>query len=461
MSDRWHIWRGSEPGVKTKLKRLLKWVPYIAIALVAVALEGGVELRQTLGLSEATNEEIAPSIMYQRFITAGYRKPRSHFVTPIVISKTYDPSNVFNNVCEKREFEAALLNRVKEFSPALVVFDFWYSPQSCKSGQDAQSFAALKSAISDASNRFPVVLGLSSHTKAEYEMQKDPDLPELEKLDFRARDQILDEGVNFSGQNISYGLVRVDTDTTGIPIFWNVYRSKDVLRAKGKPERLPSLSFAAATLRDAQVANILRRINKADEHPVTTFIGESDLHPVRAIDLLCGGQIPADADWRTCNPPDVRVDPRFQGLKTGQIILICENSDLDQHKSVIGKIPGYVLQANYMEGLLDDRFFRRIPPVLEIIFILLGVAAIVVIFEYFPNFPKSLVALGASYVFVGIVAAVCNLLTMYFGWFIAFWFPLLSIPFIEFIFTLRKQAVPMQHAESARAHAAAHAQDGD
>lgn len=461
MPNRFKIGWDLDPDMKKRLNRVFRWAGYICIALVAVALEEGGELRRSLGLSEATNEEIAPSIMYQRFITAGYRKPRSHFVSPVVMSRTYDPPDVFNNICEKREFEAALLNRIKELSPALVVLDFWYSPQSCKTGQDAQRSDSLKRAVSEVSNHIPVVIGLGSHTKAEFEMAKDPDLQEMEKLGFRARDQVLDQNANFSGQNISYGLVRVDTDTTGIPIFWNVYRSKDVLRAKGKPERLPALSFAAATLRDAQVVTILDKINRADEHPVTTFIEESDLHPVRAIDLLCGGQIPADADWRTCNPPDLRTDPRFQRLKMGQIILLCENSDLDQHNSVIGKVPGYVLQANYIEGLLDDRLFRRIPAIIELILILLGAAAIVIIFEYFPDFPKSLVALGASYLFVVIIAAICNLLAMYFGWFIAFWFPLLSIPLIEFIFTLRRQAVPTEGPEPPRAQSSGQQGNGD
>ncbi len=69
---------------------------------------------------------------------------------------------------------------------------------------------------------------------------------------------------------------------------------------------------------------------------------------------------------------------------SGKIVLIGEiNNDMDVHASVVGKLPGMYMQANYIEALLDDRYFRPIPvldyvlgfvilAVLELILVLFG-----------------------------------------------------------------------------------------
>jgi hypothetical protein len=422
-----------------KLRGPAKWVIYVGIALIAVALESGGEFLRSIGISAPNNEEIAPSMVYQRFATVGYRKPRSHFVTIVVMSPTYDPQDVFGDICEKREFEAALLQKVMEFSPSVAVLDFWYSPQSCKIGEDAQRSSALKRAISEASNRFPVVVGLSSHTTHQFEIAKDPDLPGLKKLGFTHKDQVLDENARFGDDNVGYGLARLELDTRRIPVFWNVYPNKAAVGGKSGTQKLPSLAYTTATLRDSQLPDVLKKINDADEHPFTSFIPEAEFGPIRAIDILCGGAIRPEEDWRACKSIDVRRDPRFNRLKGGRIVLIAENSDQDQHKSVIGELPGYVLQANYIEALLDDRCFRPIPPLVGIGLTLLGITAIVTIFE---KFSHSMVALLIAYLLVIMIAGLCNVGGMYFGRFIGFWIPLLSIPPVELLFTWRKQSAP-------------------
>jgi hypothetical protein len=413
-----------------------RWILYIFIALVAVALESGGEFLTLLGISEG-DDEIVPSMMYQRFATAGHRKPRPHFVRLIVMSQTYDPS-VFANKCEKREFEAALLRRAMDLSPAVIALDFWYSPQPCTAGEDAQKSNTLKTAISEVSNHIPIVIGLGSHTKHEFEKAKDPDLPQLEKFGFSRKDQVMDDSLNFGDDNISYGLARLELDTRGIPILWDVYANKDAVRSKSR-QRLPGLAYAAAILRDTKLPDVLAKINKADEHPFTSFIPESDFEPVRAIDLLCGRTLSPDENWRTCKAADLRNDPRFSRLKAGQIFLIAENTDEDHHKSVIGELPGYVLQANYLESLLDDRCFRRINPLVEIILTLAGVIVIVILFE---KITGTFMALAWGYVFVALIAGLCNMLGMYFGFFIGFWIPLITIPIVEMIFIWRRKTVP-------------------
>jgi CHASE2 domain-containing sensor protein len=38
---------------------------------------------------------------------------------------------------------------------------------------------------------------------------------------------------------------------------------------------------------------------------------------------------------------------------------------LDRHDTVVGEMPGYMLQANYLESLLDDRLIRPVPEVID------------------------------------------------------------------------------------------------
>jgi CHASE2 domain-containing sensor protein len=50
---------------------------------------------------------------------------------------------------------------------------------------------------------------------------------------------------------------------------------------------------------------------------------------------------------------------------SGKIVLIGEiNADIDSHPSVVGMMSGLDLQANYIEALLDDRYFWQ-PPYLD------------------------------------------------------------------------------------------------
>ncbi|HAT33397.1 MAG TPA: hypothetical protein DCW29_21875 [Janthinobacterium sp.] len=43
------------------------------------------------------------------------------------------------------------------------------------------------------------------------------------------------------------------------------------------------------------------------------------------------------------------------------IVLVGETSEDERHLSVIGDVPGFVLHANYIEALLDQRYFNPAP----------------------------------------------------------------------------------------------------
>ena len=46
----------------------------------------------------------------------------------------------------------------------------------------------------------------------------------------------------------------------------------------------------------------------------------------------------------------------------GHVVIIGEiNHELDDHLTIVGRMSGLLVQANYIEALLDDRLFRPMP----------------------------------------------------------------------------------------------------
>ena len=70
--------------------------------------------------------------------------------------------------------------------------------------------------------------------------------------------------------------------------------------------------------------------------------------------------------WRACEDQEIQPDIRAQ--IQGRVVVVGEDfSDIDRHETVVGDIPGYILQANYVESLLDDRVIRPAPQLLNLL----------------------------------------------------------------------------------------------
>jgi CHASE2 domain-containing sensor protein len=77
-----------------------------------------------------------------------------------------------------------------------------------------------------------------------------------------------------------------------------------------------------------------------------------------ARDLVCSA--PGDPGWRACE--DAGLSKKLRSLADGRVVIIGEDvTDADRHDTVVGGLPGYMLQANYIESLLDDRLIRPVP----------------------------------------------------------------------------------------------------
>ena len=114
--------------------RPFTWIGYFVLALGAVLLESGDDLLALVGAGDCNRITLPAKMFYQKFATAGYRKPRPHFVRLITLSPVTEPKDVLANPCKKREFVGAILERLAAVCPSAVALDFWYSPEACKVG---------------------------------------------------------------------------------------------------------------------------------------------------------------------------------------------------------------------------------------------------------------------------------------------------------------------------------------
>ena len=264
-------------------------------------------------------------LWYQRVVTLGYRKPQPHFVRLVTVTPPHD------DACGYRLLLAKLLGRITESKPLMIVLDYSFSPHDC--GEKTQ---ALRNAIQSAASQAPLVFGLASSTLREVDDRHKPELQPLKDAGFGPNDQaIWPSDVPADGVSTVTGLYRLDCDTRRIPTYWSVFEKKDG-RWIHHSQPMATIALVAASLYDPSVKN--RPQLNGRENPFTSFISEERFNPVEASDILRENGNPAE--WQ------------FQ-----RRIVVIGDAVGDKHDTVVGWVPGVVLQANYLESLLDDRYF--------------------------------------------------------------------------------------------------------
>jgi CHASE2 domain len=404
---------------------------YLLIAVFAVAFEMREDLLSNFGFGECDRIDTEATLLYQRYATTEFRKPRAHYVRLAVLSPQTVPADVLKNACKKREYVAILLRSLAKLDPSVIAIDFSYPPDLCEDKDDESKSALLHDAIRDVSKTIPIVMVASSRSEAE--LIKDPDLDQLRKGGLTSRSLIADTRTPFEGTLLTFGMGKVGCDKRRVPLFWWVYPNKEAVlnkTAAPEPHAEPSFAYETARTYDSELQKTLGNYISANRHPFISFIPADGF---RQIDLRLLDD-PAHAD-------------DLQKTVRGKIVLVAENSEReDQYNSVIGLIPGYLLHANYTEALLDDRYFSPTSPFVELPLAILGIFFVVVIFEVSDELKSVPVALrpvigfGFASAFVGIVFILCSAWRIYFGRELIFWVPLLPLPVIEAVYSWRVQA---------------------
>ena len=140
-----------------------------------------------------------------------------------------------------------------------------------------------------------------------------------------------------------------------------------------------------------------------------------------AIAVICSR--PSDDYWKNvCNPrKEMRTD---LAAILGRVVFVGQaGSGSDIHQSLIGNVPGVILQANYVESLLDDRVFKPMRSIYQIVIGLFWLGGMFWVSLHFR--PRPALALFLSLLAAVIPAYLIHLLILHFNYYTQLLLPLI------------------------------------
>jgi CHASE2 domain-containing sensor protein len=155
-----------------------------------------------------------------------------------------------------------------------------------------------------------------------------------------------------------------------------------------------------------------KNVSPTDEPPYLSFLGRDQFDSVTlpANDVICASS--QSLGWRPCEQKE--LNPQVQRLIRGKVVVIGDDyPGRDRFETVVGDIPGYVLQANYIESLLDDRIFL---PVSEVVNSIAGILIFICVEYMFWRFHGIRAPWRVGLVFI-CVALVVYLVVMFGGYY--------------------------------------------
>lgn len=294
----------------------------------------------------------------------------------VTLEKGFEPSIIFGKedaLCRQRIFLARLIERLQKLGAKSIVIDKYFGQDTCtklpagpQNGTDQ-----LKKAMANTS--IPITLAI--HTT------------DVGGLAGKSREiktcLVLAQTMQFGNGKcvgktkcVKEGAIRTDSDTRRIPIKWQVFESERDALQNGALSILPTLSLVAAE-QVSPAGNAGSRLAEllGSRDPIHPFMSLREIPQFHARQVLCGVDFPENAgsNWEhVCKEPPIRplVEDRVGGKLTdgdiareifGQTVVIGELTDEDVHHTVSGDIPGVVLQANYIQALLEGRYFPALP----------------------------------------------------------------------------------------------------
>jgi CHASE2 domain-containing sensor protein len=322
------------------------WVTFVLACLLSEGLELLFErIEQRQGSSSPFSDSfITATGLYQRIVTVR-RDPKPRFTAIVEIDPAKGPRGVSDqNVCAERAFLAELIERISEARPppAMIVIDKFFGAASCRS-DDAGTESLLR-AISHITQMQPVVVGIRTS----------PWQPSESKDGHRVH--VVQERLSIAkeGPFFGEGVINVAPDNRRLALQWRVYQSRAAVM-NHTPSVADTLSLAVAKLYDSRLLQNNTRLANLISQGVQPYIGFLKPEQFEPYHLyageLCSGQASSAAP--RCAGQSVLSD-----IFRNKIVLIGENdSDRDSYPTIVGRVSGFYLQANYIEALLDDRFY--------------------------------------------------------------------------------------------------------
>jgi len=287
--------------------------------------------------------------VYQLLVTGGPRKPVQKFTMLVDIAARNDRyySSLFDRVidpCERRKALGDLIDRIASASPAVIVLDAQFARNQCRA--DSEQTAHLQATIGRVSGTTPFVLG--------------------RKLDRSERALIPTLAFPVTpGQSIHEGLLHLDPDTKKLPLKWAVVMDSASAAKTFGWAFMDTLALKAAQAYDVRLLQKYPRlqefVNEKNtptgdaSHPYVSFLKPEQFTSYAAGALLCG------QNYATATKVDAAErcegDPAALRSLRGKIVVVGASDESDAYLSPVGEVYGFVLQANYIEALLDQRYF--------------------------------------------------------------------------------------------------------
>lgn len=269
--------------------------------------------------------------------------------------------------CRRRLYIAELLKSLAPIYPKVVVLDIWLDPDLCA---DQQVNELLSNELADFSRQAPIIFGVPSQNSTDLQTNSPAEFAYMSnRTPPLASGELVLMPVSRlwrpTGGRITEAVVRRDSDARRIPLSWPVYDGIPDRNSNAQPSRRDTLSVAAVRAFDAHDP-VLKKIDalnpdgspkpSTEPYPYTNFLRVNELTIERAVDVICSS--PADPAWSAACSGTRLLAPKADVLNGKIVIIGIVGAGEDIHATVLGRVPGVILQANYTESLLNDRVYK-------------------------------------------------------------------------------------------------------
>ena len=388
-------------------KRLTRrfWLTFLCAWLAAQAVELIVmHAEHQHGEDDSVSSSLVVATGFYQKLATRKRAPVVRYTSLVIIDPVHDITSVSrSNVCAERDFLARMLERLADAGVKTIVIDKYFGAETCPNGDPGT--LRLLSTIDHLRKGEPYEAGKQAHRPMAIvvglqAVEVDEKARKLADVTSYVQPSLRFETSTTRDQQ---GLCNAAPDVRRLALQWSVYPDERSA-ADGTIVSTDTLAFAAAKQYNPLLLKESRRLADlvaSGKQPFIGFLEPDQFKPYRrfASEIVCGKPLASQQDWPGCFgqqpvPPEV----------AGRIVLIAEEDSGDQHNTIVGRIPGYYLQANYIEAILDDRFLMPAWRGVNTIFsfaILLVMELLLVVFHNSPvRAVLSIFALAAVVAFV-------------------------------------------------------------
>ena len=348
---------------------------FLFACVVAFPFEQWMDFRIGLGesTSAAAKASFAFNTLYQR-IAAAPRNPIPRYTVVVEIDPERDPGSIgLLDLCRQRRMMAVLIRRIADALPSVIVIDKFYGESRCPGDINPTLIAAF----SEVSAKLPIVVGRRIVDNTYLQSSLLSGVP----------------GIHDAIMNIP------DQDERTLPLKWQIFPSKADMESNSGLAWRETLALKAAQIYEkgkleAEHPYLAKLLNSAPNPLYISFLDPVQFKPYRFLAgfVLCGREVRPGEDATACpgSPSELT------GLR-GKIVVIGEITDLDMVTTVVGRMPGVYLQANFIEALMDDRYYEGFPAGNYVIGILLLASMETILWIFRNSWAKRL---GAVVLFV-------------------------------------------------------------